>query len=85
MKKSEIKIVLQYNDYKVADAIVKAVSPDNFNHLSNLAIKTTRQENKVLTYINCCGKLSTFLATIDDLLFCVSITEKTLQITKKLM
>jgi hypothetical protein len=85
VKKLEIEIKLQYNDYNVADAIVKAVSPDNFNTSSNLSIKTTRQKNKVLTYINCCGKLSTFLATIDDLLFCISITERTLQITKKIM
>jgi hypothetical protein len=77
-------IILDYDDAKTAEAIAKAVSPDNFKAPSGLSIKTTWKEGKVVTIIKCERKLPTFVATIDDLLFCVSTAEKTLQITKKL-
>jgi hypothetical protein len=39
---------------------------------------------KVITHVDCSGKLSTFIATIDDLLFCVSTAEKAVQTAKRL-
>jgi len=80
----EAKIVLEYDDVKIAESVAKAVSPDNFRTPRRLSIKTMHKANKVLTQIRSQGKLSTFIATIDDLLFCVSTAEKALQITKKL-
>jgi len=80
----EAKIALEYDYAKDAEAIAKAVTPDNFKVPSNLYIKTTSEENKVVTHIKCKNKMSTFIATIDDLLSCVSTAEKTLQTTKKL-
>jgi hypothetical protein len=74
--KATIKI--EYSDAKTADAIAKAVSPDNFKTPAGLQVKTIREKNKVLTRISCEGKLATFIATIDDLLFSVSTAEKTL-------
>jgi len=80
----EAEITLKYDDARNAEAIAKAVSPDNFKVPPSLSIKTTSKENKVVTYIKCKRKLPTFIATIDDLLFCVSIAEKTLLTAKKL-
>jgi len=80
----EAKIVLQYDEAKLAAAIAKAVSPDNFKTPSGLSIKTTNEAGKVITQIECYGKFPTFIATIDDLLFCVSIAERALQMTRKL-
>lgn len=80
----EAKIVLEYNDAKAAAAIANAVSPDNFKTPSGLSIKTTSEATRVVTQIGCSGKLPTFIATIDDLLFCVSIAERALQMTRKL-
>jgi hypothetical protein len=80
----EAEIVLEYDDAKVAAAIANAVSPDNFKTPSGLSIKTTNEVRKVITQIKCNGKLPTFIATIDDLLFCVSIAERALQMTRKL-
>ena len=71
-------ITLEYANAKTADAIAKAVSPDNFKTPTGLTIKNARKNSGVLTEINAEGKLSTFIATIDDLLFCVSTAEKTL-------
>jgi tRNA threonylcarbamoyladenosine modification (KEOPS) complex Pcc1 subunit len=80
----EAEITLEYDDEKTAEAIAKAVSPDNFKTPRGLSIKTTRRDKKVSTRIQCKEKLRTFIATIDDLLFCTSTAEKTLQTTKKL-
>jgi hypothetical protein len=77
------EITLKYDDAKDAAAVTKAVSPDNFKVPPGLSIETTSRGNKVVTNIRCRGKLPTFIATIDDLLFCVSIAEKTLLIVKK--
>ena len=80
----EAKITLEFDNAKNAEAIAKAVSPDNFKVPHNLSIKTTSKKNKGVTHINCRGKIPTFIATIDDLLFCVSTAEKTLLTAKKL-
>jgi hypothetical protein len=73
-------ITLEYDNPKTADAIANAVSPDNFKTSTGLTIKTERKNNYVLTEVKTKGKLATFIATIDDLLFCVSTAEKTLRI-----
>jgi len=80
----EAEITIEYEDVKDAEAVAKAVSPDNLNLPSGLIVKTARKLNKVLTQIKCPAKLPTFIATIDDLLFCVSVAEKTLLATKSL-
>ena len=79
----EATITLEYADAKTADAIANSVSPDNFKTPTGLAIKTKRKNSSVLTEITAEGKLSTFIATIDDLLFCVSTAEKTLRTIAK--
>jgi tRNA threonylcarbamoyladenosine modification (KEOPS) complex Pcc1 subunit len=75
-------ITLEYKDEKTAKAIAQAVSPDNFKTPIGLHVKTERDANKVITQIDCEGKLATFTATIDDLLFSVSTAEKTLRTVK---
>ena len=84
MNALEAEIILDYEEEEIAKAVAKAVSPDNFKTPRGLSIKTTWRKEKVLTKIKCKRKLSTFIATIDDLLFCISTAEKTLQIAKKL-
>ncbi len=80
----EAEVTLEYDDVKVAEAIAKAVSPDNFKTPKGLSITTARKMKKVITHVDCSGKLSTFIATIDDLLFCVSTAEKAVQTAKRL-
>jgi hypothetical protein len=82
-KKLEATITLEYGDAKTADAIANAVSPDNFKTPTGLFIKTERKGSYVLTEVKAEGKLATFIATIDDLLFCVSTAEKTLRTVTK--
>ena len=77
-RRLEAKITLEYADVKSAEAVAKAVSPDNFKTPACLQINTLREDKKVITKIQCEGKLATFTATIDDLLFSASTAEKTL-------
>lgn len=77
-------IQLEYKDVDTAKAVAEAVSPDNFKIPAGLMIKTTLEDNKVITEIVCEGKLATFISTIDDLLFSASTAEKTIHTIKKI-
>jgi hypothetical protein len=77
------RIQLSYPNEKTAEAIAKAVSPDNFKTPEGLKINTQRENSWVITEIECDGKLSTFTATIDDLLSSASTAEKTVKAVKK--
>lgn len=79
----EAEITLEYEDSDMASAIANAVSPDNFKTPKGLTVKTFCENSKVVTKIECEGKFQTFIATIDDLLFCVSVAEKSLRTLKK--
>ena len=83
MKSLQATVTLEYKDEKTAKAIAQAISPDNFKTPVGLQVKTVRQNNKVITEIQCEGKLATFIATIDDLLFSASTAEKTIHIIKE--
>ena len=78
----ETRIQIEYSDSKIAEAIAQAVSPDNFKTPKGLRVQTLREESRVITVITCENRLATLIATIDDLLFCISTAEKTLQIVK---
>jgi len=78
----ETRIQIEYSDSKIAEAIAQAVSPDNFKTPKGLRVQTLREESRVITDITCENRLATLIATIDDLLFCISTAEKTLQIVK---
>jgi hypothetical protein len=80
----EAEITTEYDDARIAQAIADAVSPDNFGAPGSLSVETRSEKKKVVTNINCHQGFSTFVATIDDLLFSVATAEKTLQETAKL-
>ena len=79
----EATITLEYADEKIAEAIADAVSPDNFKTPVGLFVKTRRSGKRVLSEIKFEGKMATFIATIDDLLFSVCTAEKTLHVMKR--
>ena len=79
----EAEIRLFYGNEREAQAVTKAVSPDNVEIPSGLYIKTVRNGIEVHTKIACQARLQTFIATIDDLLACVSVAEKTFKVAMK--
>ncbi len=80
----EATVTLEYKDERTAKAVAAAVSPDNFKTPVGLQVKTDTADNKVVTQIRFDGKLATFTATIDDLLFSATTAEKTLKTIKKI-
>jgi hypothetical protein len=77
------RIQLSYKNSKEAEAVAKAVTPDNAKVPSGLKIETTQKGSKVLTLIICETRFQTFMATIDDLLESVSVAENTFKVAKK--
>jgi hypothetical protein len=75
-------ITLEYDDPETANAVAKAVSPDNLKAPIELTVKTTLENNLVVTQIDIDDKIATFIATIDDLLSSASTAEKTLKVLK---
>jgi hypothetical protein len=82
VKYLQATITLEYSNAKMAEAVAKAVSPDNFKVPFGLEVNTVRDGCKVVTDIICEGTLATFTATIDDLLFSASTAERILQAVK---
>ena len=79
----EATITLEYESERTAQAIASAVSPDNFKTPQGLTITTKRKDRFVVTEICAQTKMTTFIATIDDLLSSASTAEKTLKLIKK--
>ena len=79
----EAEIQLTYKNAREAEAVATAVSPDNIEVPDGLHIETSRNGSDVLTKIDCQTRLQTLIATIDDLLACVSVAEKTFTVAKK--
>lgn len=80
----EAKIILEYKDEKIAEVISKAVSPDNVEYPDKLSIKTSSEKGRVVTLISCKGKIGTFITTVDDLLRCITVAEKTANLAKNI-
>jgi len=79
----EAKIQLSYRNSREAEAVAKAIAPDNVKVPSGLRVETTRRGNKVLTQVVCETRFQTFMSTIDDLLESVSVAEDTFRVAKK--
>ena len=77
------EIRLSYKTEREAEAVAKAVSPDNVELLPGLHVKTVRKGSQVLTKVECQTRLQTLIATLDDLLACVSVAEKIFAVAKK--
>ncbi len=79
----EAEIRLFYGDEREAEAVAKAVSPDNVEVPPGLTVETVRERSEVVTRVECKTKLQTFVATLDDLLSCVSVAERSFTVAKK--
>lgn len=73
---------LVYGTEVEAEAVVKAVSPDNVKVPSGLSVETRRSNSRLLASVSCEKTLETFIATLDDLLACISVAEKAFETVK---
>jgi hypothetical protein len=83
VRRLEATITLEYDDPQTAQAIAEAVSPDNLEVPAGLTVKTQWVGNLVVSEVALEGKMATFIATLDDLLSCVSAAEKSLHVVKR--
>jgi hypothetical protein len=75
--KAEIKIF--YKAKKHAEAVAKAIQPDNLSAPSQIKVKTFNIKNIVFSRVECKSKIESFIETIDDLLRCIQAAENTLK------
>ena len=73
------KLSFPYETLRDAQAVVEAVSPDNSETPPGLIVETVQDDFQLLALVQCDRGLGTFLATLDDLLACVSVAERSLQ------
>ena len=79
----EAEILLSYRNEREAETVTKAIFPDNIEVPKGLQIETLQYGYEVTTKIKCQTRLATLIATIDDLLACVSVAEKTFKIANQ--
>ncbi len=78
----EVNICLRYKNEKEAKTVARAVSPDNVEVPAGLLVETTQNGNEVHTRVVCEKTLATLIATLDDLLACVSVAEKSFTVAQ---
>lgn len=74
--KAEAELRLVYSTQLEASAIAKALSPDNYNVPAGLSVKTLSSGRQLSASVQCEKPLETLIATLDDLLACVSAAER---------
>ena len=78
------RISLAYRDEREARTVLEAILPDNVNAPRSLEIEAYTEDNRVITVIQYSGEsLLTLQSTIDDLLSCVSVAEKSISALKE--
>lgn len=74
--KLEAKLSFVYETENEAKALCNAVSPDNVKVPAGLYVNTIRDKCCLLTSVQCKKSMETFIATLDDLLACISVAEQ---------
>jgi hypothetical protein len=70
------RITFHYETEKQAKVALKSLNPDNIGRINSNA-----KENRLIYDLNS-DSLNSFLATVDDLLFCEIMVEKVLELEK---
>ena len=74
----EAELSLVYDSEQEAEAVVQAVAPDNLKVPIGLRVETERNGSCLSAAVCCEKSLETFIATLDDLLACISVAERAL-------
>jgi len=76
--KSEIVFVREYGDSSKAAKVMRAVSPDNQGAPDDTSIEMLIEGGSLVVKVVSTADLPSFLRTIDDLLSCIQVAERTL-------
>ena len=74
----------EYHNEKIAEAVSKAIRPDNLKTLDFMIINTFFEGDNVIIKIQYSKRIETLLATVDDLLLCVNAIEECIEVMEKM-
>jgi hypothetical protein len=69
---------LKYRNHRIAEAVIKAITPDNVNLLPETKIESNVKKNNVNIHIQSKRGIASLITTLDDILTCIQVAEKTL-------
>ncbi len=78
----EAEFLFSYENEREAEAVTKAISPDNAKAPHGLDVSTSRHKCDLLASVRCEKSIETFLATLDDLIACISVAEEAFKAAK---
>lgn len=74
-----VEIKINYPDETSANAVLKAISPDNYSSPKGIEITSETSGNVVKLSITCIKGLGSLISTVDDLLSCIQAAERALK------
>ena len=72
----EAKLTIRYSDVEIANAVLKAIGPDNCQVPEGIEIEATLIGSVLNLEVLCAKGVGSFITTLDDLLACISAAEK---------
>jgi len=76
--KMQANVVCGYKKREAAKAIAVAIQPDNLQAPKGVQVRTRVDDTRVTTLVELDSRIETLLATLDDLLACISTAEDVL-------
>jgi len=73
--KSEATVTIQYVDQRTAEAILRAIEPDNLTTPEGVKIEAEASGGVVTINVECRRGIGSLVATLDDLLSCIQAAE----------
>lgn len=75
---SEATVTIQYVDQRTAEAVLKAIEPDNMKTPEGVEIEALAAGGVVTINVECSRGIGSLVATLDDLLSCIQAAEAAL-------
>jgi tRNA threonylcarbamoyladenosine modification (KEOPS) complex Pcc1 subunit len=75
---SEATVTIQYVDQRTAEAILRAIEPDNLATTGGVKIDAEASGGVVTINVECSRGIGSLVATLDDLLSCIQAAEAAL-------
>lgn len=77
--KSEATVTIQYRDRRTAEAILRAIEPDNLTTPEGVKIEAEAGRGVVTINLECRRGIGSLVATLDDLLSCIQAAEAAIE------
>lgn len=77
--KSEATVTIQYRDRRTAEAILRAIEPDNLTTPEGVKIEAEARGGATTIKVECRRGIGSLVATLDDLLSCIQAAEKAIE------